>query len=116
MLNPYESLARWPHGLCARRVIAEAKLRSQWSVMGWVTKMYYLKLFLASEGTLNPWSRLHLQSSAGADAAGGVGTPVSRRVDVRQAAGCKNNCRILSQNDEKMYQPHSVDNLVNPNE
>jgi hypothetical protein len=41
----------------------------------------------ASEGTLSRWSRLHLQSLAL--------TPVSRRVDVRQAAGRKNNCRIF---------------------
>jgi hypothetical protein len=36
---------------CARRTIAEAKQRSQWSVMGWVTKNY-LEL-RASEGTLS---------------------------------------------------------------
>jgi hypothetical protein len=37
--------------------LAEAKQRSQWSVMGWVTKTL-------SEGTLSRWSRLHLQSLA----------------------------------------------------
>jgi hypothetical protein len=33
--------ARWPHGQRAWRAIAEAKQRSQWSVIGWVTKIYY---------------------------------------------------------------------------
>jgi hypothetical protein len=46
-----------------------------------------VQLLRASEGTLSRWSRLHLQSLAP--------TPVSRRVDVRQAAGRKNNCRIF---------------------
>jgi hypothetical protein len=76
--------ARWPRGQCARRAIAEAKQRSQWSVIGWMTKIYYLKVLRASEGTLRRWSRLHLQSLAP--------TPVSRRVDVKQAAGRKNKC------------------------
>jgi hypothetical protein len=70
-----------------RSAIAEAKQRSQWSVTGWVTKIYYFELLRASEGTLSRWSRLHLQSLAP--------TPVSRRVDIRQAVGRKNNCRIL---------------------
>jgi hypothetical protein len=56
--------ARWPRVQCARRAIAEAKQRSQWSVIGWVTKNYYLKLFRASQGTLSRWSQLHLQSLA----------------------------------------------------
>jgi hypothetical protein len=43
-------------------VIAEVKQR--WSVIGWVTKNYYLELLLASEGTLSRWSQLHLQSLA----------------------------------------------------
>jgi hypothetical protein len=30
--------ARWSSGQCARRAIAEAKHRSQWPVLGWVTK------------------------------------------------------------------------------
>jgi hypothetical protein len=76
-------------GQCARRAIAEAKGRSQRSVIGWVTTIYYLELLRASEGTLSRWSRMHLQSLAG------VATPVSRRVDVRQAAGRKYNCRIF---------------------
>jgi hypothetical protein len=67
--------------------IAEAKQRSQWSVIEWVTNIYYLELLRASEGTLSRWYRLHLQSLAP--------TPVSRRVDVRQAAGYKNDCRIF---------------------
>jgi hypothetical protein len=54
-------------------------------LMGWVTKIYYLELLRALEGTLNRWSRLHLQSLAP--------IPVSKRVDVRQAAGRKNNSR-----------------------
>jgi hypothetical protein len=56
--------ARWSSGQCARRAIAEAKHRSQWPVLGWVTKIYYLELLRASEGTLSRWSRLHLQSVA----------------------------------------------------
>jgi hypothetical protein len=79
--------AWWSSGQCARRAIAEAKHRSQWPVLGWVTKIYYLQLLRASEGTLSHWSRLQLQALAP--------TPVSRRVDVRQAAGRKNNCRIF---------------------
>jgi hypothetical protein len=67
--------------------IAETKQRPQKSVIGWVTKIYFLELLRAAEGTLSRWSRLHLQSLAP--------TPVSRRVDVRQAAGRKNNCRIF---------------------
>jgi hypothetical protein len=43
-----------------RRAIAEVK--QHWSVIGWV--IYYLELLRASEGTLNCWSRLHLQSIA----------------------------------------------------
>jgi hypothetical protein len=74
--------ARWPCGQRARRAIAEAKQRSRWSVIGWVTKIYYLELLRASDGTLSRWSRLHMQSLAP--------TPLSRRVDVRQAAGHKN--------------------------
>jgi hypothetical protein len=67
--------ARWSSGQCARCAITEAKHRSQWPVIGWVTKIYYLELLRALEGTLSRWSRLHLQSLAP--------TPVSRRVDVR---------------------------------
>jgi hypothetical protein len=65
--------------------IAEAQQLSQRSVIRWVTKVYYLELLRASEGTLprSRWSRLHLQSLAP--------SPVSGRVDVRQAAGRKNN-------------------------
>jgi hypothetical protein len=70
-----------------QRVIAEAKQRSQRPAIGWVTKIYYLELLCASDDTFSHWSRLHLQSLAP--------TPVSRRVDVRQAAGLKNNCQIF---------------------
>jgi hypothetical protein len=79
--------ARWLRGQCARRAIAEVKQRSQWSVMGWVTKIYYLELLSDSEGTLSRWFQLHLQSL--------VPTPVSRRVGVRQATNRKNNCQIF---------------------
>jgi hypothetical protein len=60
--------------------------RRDQSLDGW-TRIYYLELLRASEGTLSCWPRLHLQSLAP--------TPVLRRVDVRQAAGRKNNCRIF---------------------
>jgi hypothetical protein len=66
-------------GQCARHAIAEAKQHSQWPVIGWVIKIYYIELVRASEGMC--WSPLHLQSLAP--------TPV------RQVAGHKNNCRIL---------------------
>jgi hypothetical protein len=55
-------LLSWPRGQCARRAMAEAKQHSQRSVMGWVTKIYYLELLRASESKLSRWSRLHLQS------------------------------------------------------
>jgi hypothetical protein len=55
------------------------KQRSQKSVIGWVTKINYLELLRASEGTLSRWFQLYLQSLAP--------TPVSRRIDVMQAAG-----------------------------
>jgi hypothetical protein len=48
----YSREARWLHGQCAWRVIAEAKQRSQWSVIGWVTKIYYLELLRALDGKL----------------------------------------------------------------
>jgi hypothetical protein len=35
----------------ARRAIAELKQRSQRLVIGWVSKIYYLELLRASEGT-----------------------------------------------------------------
>jgi hypothetical protein len=76
-----------PRGQSARRAIAEAKQPKHRSVTGWVTKIYYLELRRASEGTLSRWSRLHLQSLAF--------SPFARRVDVRQAADRKNNCRIF---------------------
>jgi hypothetical protein len=93
--------ARCSSGQCARRAIAEAKHRSQWSVLGWVTKIYYLELLRASEGTLSRWSRLHLQSLAP--------TPVLRRVDVRQPV-VKIIAESLSQHDEKnmLYRSHLV--------
>jgi hypothetical protein len=53
----------------------------------------------ASEGTLSRWCRLHWQSY--------VTTPISRRVDVRQAAGRK-NAESLSHDKNKLYRPHLV--------
>jgi hypothetical protein len=41
---------RWPRGECAGRAIAEAK--QHWTVIGWLTKIYYLDLLHASECTL----------------------------------------------------------------
>jgi hypothetical protein len=79
--------ARWPRGHSARRAIAEATFTQASIFIGWVTKIYNLERLRALKGTLSRWSRLHLQSF--------VPTSVSRRVDVRQAAGHKNNCRIL---------------------
>jgi hypothetical protein len=62
-----------------------------------MTKIHYLKLLLASEGTLNRWSRLHLQSLAPA--------PISRRVDVRKAV--KIIAESLSHHAGNMlYRPH----------
>jgi hypothetical protein len=60
------------------------------------------KLLRASDGTLSGWSRLHMQSLAP--------TPVSRRVDVRQAAGRKNKLLNLYHNMIKnmLYRPHLV--------
>jgi hypothetical protein len=71
----------------ARHTIAEVKQRSHWSVLGWGIKIYYLELLRASGASLSRWSQLHVQSLAP--------TPVSRRVDIRQAVGCKNNGRII---------------------
>jgi hypothetical protein len=75
----------------------EAKERSQRSLIVRVTKIYYLELLRTSEGTLSRWSLLHLQSLAPA--------PVSRRVNVRQAAGRKIIAESLSQHDEKHVVP-----------
>jgi hypothetical protein len=72
--------------------IAEPKQCSQRPVIGWVTKIYYLELLRASEETLSrSWSRLRLQSL----------TPpsLSKRADVRQAGGRKNNCLIYSHHE-----------------
>jgi hypothetical protein len=41
--------------------IAEAKQRSQRSVIGWVAKIYYLELLRVSKGTLSRLSLLYLQ-------------------------------------------------------
>jgi hypothetical protein len=55
---------------------AKVKEHSQRSVIIWVTKIYYLELLHAFEGTLSRWSQLHLQSLAP--------TPFPRKVDVGQ--------------------------------
>jgi hypothetical protein len=73
--------------------VTEAKQRSQWSVIGWVSKIYYLQLLRASEATLSRWSRLHLQSLAS--------TPILRRVDVKRRPDVKIIAESLSQHDEK---------------
>jgi hypothetical protein len=44
----------------ARHAIAEAKQCPQRSITGWVTKIYYLELLRASEGTLSRWFWLQL--------------------------------------------------------
>ncbi|RVE44345.1 hypothetical protein evm_011007 [Chilo suppressalis] len=47
--------------------MVEVKQLSQWSVIGWVTKNFYLEFLRASEGTLSRWPWLHLQSLAPAN-------------------------------------------------
>jgi hypothetical protein len=79
-----------------RRAIAEAKHWSQWPVIGWETKIYYLKLLRASAGTLSRWSRLHLQSLAP--------ILVSRRV-------VKIIADSLSQHDEKHVVPTPLNGI-----
>jgi hypothetical protein len=88
--------ARWPRSQRARRAFAEAKQRSQRSVIRWVTRIYYLEILRVLEGTLSRWSRLHLQSLAP--------TSVSRRVS---QAVVKIIAESLSY-DENMYRPHLV--------
>ncbi|RVE49906.1 hypothetical protein evm_005499 [Chilo suppressalis] len=56
--------AHWRKWLTRSAAIVELKQLSQWWVIGWVTKNYYLELLRASEGKLSRWSRLHLQSLA----------------------------------------------------
>jgi hypothetical protein len=91
--------ARWPRDQCAWRTIAEAKRRSQRSVIGWVTKVYYLELLRASVSTLSCWSQLPLQSLAPAS--------ISRRVDVRPIV--KIFAESLTHHDENMlYRTHLV--------
>jgi hypothetical protein len=85
--------ARWSSGQCARRAIAERKHQSQWPVLRWVTKIYYLEILRASEGTLSRWSRLHLQSLAPLQFQGGLTS--GRRPVVKIIA------KSLSQHDEK---------------
>jgi hypothetical protein len=72
--------ARWPRGQCAQSAITEAKQCSQSSVIGWVTKIYYLEL-------------LHTFAVVSTRC-------ISRRVDFRQAACRKNKADSLTQHDE----------------
>jgi hypothetical protein len=78
------SMAQWSVRSVRSRKLSNVLKRA---VIGWVTKIYYLELLRASEGTLSCWSRLHLLPL--------VPTPVSRRVDFRKAACRKNNCRMF---------------------
>jgi hypothetical protein len=77
--------------------IVEATQYPQWSVIGWVTKIYYLELLRALEGKLSRWSRLHLQSLASLQFQGGLTS--GRRSVV------KLNAESLSQHDEKHVVP-----------
>jgi hypothetical protein len=79
-----------------RRAIAEPKQRSQWSVIGWVTKIYYLELLHASEGTLVP--------AAFAIASAHSSFKEGRRPIVKIIA------ESLSQHDKNMlYRPYLVE-------
>jgi hypothetical protein len=83
--------ARWSSCQYARRAIAEAKHRSQW------TKIYYFEFLRASEGTLSRWSRLHLQSLHPLQFQEGLAS--GRRPIVKIIA------ESLSQHDEKHVVP-----------
>jgi hypothetical protein len=72
------------HELDGPQSLRSRKQRSQWSVIRWVTKIYYLQLLRASEGTLSRWSRFY-----------SLAPTLVSRFDVRQAAGRKNNCLIF---------------------
>jgi hypothetical protein len=67
-------------------------------IIEWVTKIYYLELLRASEDMLSRWP--HLQSL----------TPptVSRRINVRQAAGCKTSCCEYNMIKNMLCRPHLV--------
>jgi hypothetical protein len=71
-----------------------------------VAKIYYLELLHTSEGTLNRWSRLHLQSLAP--------TPVSRTVDVRQAPGVSSMLilRMLRIKITRNFVIHVINNIT----
>jgi hypothetical protein len=84
-------------GQSTRRAIAATKQRFQWSGIGWVTKIYYLELLRASEGTLSRRSRLHLQLLAPAT----VSRTSGRRPVVKIIAES-----ISQQDDNMLYQPH----------
>jgi hypothetical protein len=79
--------AQWPS---VSALSVRSRKLATFSKVRWVIKIYYLELLHASDGTLSRWSRLHLQSIAPA--------PVSRRVDIRQETGHKNNCQDLYHN------------------
>jgi hypothetical protein len=50
----------WRRGQSVRLAIAKLKQRSQRSVIGLVTIIYYVELLRSFEGTLICWSCLHL--------------------------------------------------------
>jgi hypothetical protein len=82
--NSFRFLCRW--GMFCALGVRSWKLSNVGRLPDEWPKIYYLE-FLVSEGTLSRWSWLHLQSF--------VPTPVSRRVDVSQAAARKNSCLIF---------------------
>jgi hypothetical protein len=89
--------ARWPTGQCAQRAIAEAK-QTFVKVSHWMGDQNLLsRAPRASEGKLSGWSRLHLQSLAH--------TPVSRRVDVKQAVGWATSSSELLWADDEDRRP-----------
>jgi hypothetical protein len=95
-----QEVARWPRGQYARRTIADAKQRSQWSVIGWVTKIYYIELLRTSEGTLtrcicSHWHPLQFQ---------GESTSGNRMV-------VKIIAKSLSQHDKKFVVPTSLSGI-----
>jgi hypothetical protein len=100
LLRTHESKkAQWPYGQCARRAIAKAKHRSQWSVIRWVTK----KLLRASEGTLSRWSRFHLQSLAP--------TPFQEGLTSGRRPVVKIIAKSVSQHDKKYVVPTSLSGI-----
>jgi hypothetical protein len=73
---------------------------SQRSVIGWVTKLFYIQLLRASEGTLSRCSRLHLQSLYPLQFQGGLMS--GKRPVVKMIA------ESLSQHYEKYVEPTTL--------